>query len=121
MLNVVFLHPDGFEMAKIVEVLTPGEQRCDKAFGGAPISIVGAFFFDKKLLEFFWQPHLVFLLNSDCFVICMLPAMWHISCTCLAKERKIHPCSALKIVLPSVRPLVLCGGIAVLTLSLEAD
>lgn len=79
------------------------------------------FFFDKGLLESFWQPHLVFLLNSDCFVICMVPAMWHISYTCLAKGRKIHPCSALKIVLPSVRPLVLCGGIAVLTLSLEAD
>lgn len=52
MLNVVFLHPAGFEMAKIVEVLTPGEQRCDKAFGGAPISIVGAFFLTKSC----WNP-----------------------------------------------------------------
>lgn len=79
------------------------------------------FFFDEELLASFWQPHLVFLLNSDCFVICMLPAMWHISYTCLAKERKIHPCSALKIVQPSVRPVVLCCGIAMITLSLKAD
>ena len=69
-----------------------GKQRYAKAFVAAGIDI----FFDKELLASCWQPHLVFLLNSDCFVICMLPAMWHISYTRLAKERKIHPCSHFK-------------------------
>lgn len=99
-----------------MEIITSGEQRYAKVFVAAGISV----FLDTDLLAS-WKFHLVFLLNSDCFVICVLPAMWHISCTCLAKEGKIRPCSALKIVQPSVRPVVSCGGIAVITPALGAD
>lgn len=102
-LNAFLLYSAELEITTIVEVISSGEQRYAKAFVAAGISI----FFDKELLVSFWQPHLVFLLNSDYFVICMLPATWHVSYACSAKEKKIHPCSALKIVQLSVRPVVL--------------
>lgn len=50
-LNAVIFHPAEFEMTTIVEVLTPGEQRCDKALvKHLPVWFVAFFFFGQRVV-----------------------------------------------------------------------